>query len=48
MRVVKKYENSVSKFKEKFDVITNKIKNQDLALIETGRNSIRTSTLNSK
>ena len=48
MRVVKRYENNVTHIKEKYDTITNKIKNQDLAMIETSRNSIRASIIQSQ
>ena len=48
LRVVKRYENNIANIKEKYDTITNKIKNQDLAMIETSRNSIRSSIIQSQ
>lgn len=45
IKKIKQFEETCTKYHEKFNEITNKIKRQDITLIESARNSIRMSTV---
>ncbi len=48
IKKIKQFEEQCGKFRAKFDEIVNKIKRQDMALIESARNSFRMSNVNVK
>ena len=45
IKKIKQFEEQCNKYHEKFDEITSKIKRQDIALIESARNSFRVSNM---